>query len=179
MGWKCRACGSWDVFDAVIGEGQDGDCNEQKQKVSFKDGFFDVSLSPGKKSGSKDCLGVNPPCDSQLKVLRDMLVNYPSSDCKCSSHSSSPAASRIPKSPLNNVEEGLHLSARSPGTGALVYPRRKKLGKAKLAVDARFRPCFVAGSGTTVVVGGRVASRSCSGCRWCCFALFYGFGKVE
>ena len=40
MAWKCRACGSWDVFAAVIGEGQDGDCNERKQKVSFKDDFF-------------------------------------------------------------------------------------------------------------------------------------------
>ena len=59
-----------------------------------------------------DCLGVNPPCDNQFKVLRDMLVNYPSSDCECSSPCSSPSASRIPESPLNNVEEGLHLSAR-------------------------------------------------------------------
>ena len=27
MGWKCRACRFWDVFAAVIGEGQEGDCN--------------------------------------------------------------------------------------------------------------------------------------------------------
>ena len=128
MGWKCRACGSWDVFDAVIGEGQDGDCNEQKQKVSFKDGFFDVSLSPGKKSGSKDCVGVNPPCVNQFKVLRDMLVNYPSSDGECSPHTSSASAPRISESLLINVE-GLDLSACSPGKGVLVYSRRKKLRK--------------------------------------------------
>jgi len=135
MGWKCRACGSWDVFVAVIGEGQDGGCNERDQKVPSKDGLFEASLSPGKKSGSKDCEGVNPPCVNQFKVLRDMLVNYPSSDGECSSHTSSPSASRILESPLNNVEEGLDMSARSPGKGALVYSRRKKLGKATIDVD--------------------------------------------
>jgi len=97
MGWKCTACGcSWDVFAAVVGEGQDGDCNERKQKVSFKDGFCDMSLFPSKKSGAKDFLGVNPPCDNEFKLLRDMLMNYPSSDCECSSHPSSPSTSSIP-----------------------------------------------------------------------------------
>ena len=66
----------------MIGEEQDGNCNELKHKVSFKDSIFDMSLSPGKKSGSKDCLGVAPPSDNQFKVLRDLLENYPSSNCE-------------------------------------------------------------------------------------------------
>ena len=41
---------------------------------------------------------------------------------------------------------GLHLSARSPRTGVLVYFCRKKLRKAKLAVDA--------GSGPAILQGG-------------------------
>ena len=134
MRWKCRACGSWDVFAAVIGEGQDGSCNERDRQVPSKDGFFEASLSPGKKSGSKDCEGVNPPCVNQFKVLRDMLVNYPSSDGECSYHTNSPSTLRIPESPLNNVEEGMDLLARSPGKGALVYSQRKKLEKAKFDV---------------------------------------------
>jgi len=72
-------------FAAVIGEEQDGNCNEQKQKVSVKDSIFHVSLSPGKMSGSKNCLGVAPPCDNHFKVLRCLLENYPSSACECSS----------------------------------------------------------------------------------------------
>ena len=62
MGWKCRACGPWDVFVAVISEVQDGGCNEPDQQVPSKDGLFEASLSPGKKSGFKDCEGVNPSC---------------------------------------------------------------------------------------------------------------------
>jgi len=126
-----------------IGEEQDGNCNELKQKVSVKDGIFDMSLSPGKKSGSKDCLGVALPCDNQFKVLRDLLENYPSSDCECSSPCSSPSASRIPESPLNNVEGGLHLSPHALGTGVLVYSHTKKGGKAKLVVDARSGPAIL------------------------------------
>ena len=93
MGLKCRPCGSWDVFAVVISEYQDNNCNELKL---FKDGIFDVSSSLGKKSGSKDWLGVAPRCDNQFKVLRDLLENCPSSDCECSSPCSSPFASRIP-----------------------------------------------------------------------------------
>jgi len=26
MGWRCRACGSWDIFAAMIGEEQHGGC---------------------------------------------------------------------------------------------------------------------------------------------------------
>jgi len=58
-GWKCRACGSWDVFAAMIGEDQDGDRNVLKQKVSSRDSANDVSLSLTKKSGSKDLMGVS------------------------------------------------------------------------------------------------------------------------
>ena len=50
MEWKCRACGFWDAFFVVISEDQDGNCNELKHEVSSKH-----SMSPGKKSGSKDC----------------------------------------------------------------------------------------------------------------------------
>jgi len=92
MGWKCRSCGSRDVFAAVIGEEQGDSCKELKPKLSFKDSIFDVSLSPGKKSGSKYCLGVATPCDSQFKVLGDLMENSPSFDYKCSSCCSSPFA---------------------------------------------------------------------------------------
>ena len=73
-------------------------------------------------------------------------MNYPSSDCECRSHPSSPSASRIPESPLNNVE-GLDLSDRSPGKGALVYSERKKLGKAKHDVDVRSEPALLQDQG--------------------------------
>jgi len=66
---------------------------------------------------------------------RDLLENYPSSDCECSSHCSSLFASRIPESPLNVLEE-LYPAAYSPATSVLVYSRRKNLGKTKLVVDA-------------------------------------------
>jgi len=103
LGWKCRACGSWDVFAAMIGEDQDAICNELKQRVSFKDSIFDVSLSLGKKSGSKECLG-GTPCYNKFKVLRDLLENYPSFDCDCGFPCSSLFVARILKSSLNNVE---------------------------------------------------------------------------
>ena len=67
-----------------------------KQKVSFKDRVNDVSLSSCKKSGSKEFLGVPFPCVNQFQVLRDLLENYPSSDCECNSPCSSPVTSRIP-----------------------------------------------------------------------------------
>jgi len=105
MGWKCRACGSWDVFAAVFGEEQDGSGNVLKQKVSFKDNVNDVLVSPWKKSGSKGFLGVSSPCVNEFQVFRALLENYPFSDCECSSHCSSPFASRIPESPLNVVED--------------------------------------------------------------------------
>jgi len=41
MRWRCRACGSWDVSAAVIGEGQHGGCNEQDRRVPSKDGFVE------------------------------------------------------------------------------------------------------------------------------------------
>jgi len=44
MGWKCRACGSWDVFVALIGKEKDGSGDVLKQKVSFKDNINDVSV---------------------------------------------------------------------------------------------------------------------------------------
>jgi len=78
------------MFLLVIGEEQDGNCNELKQKVSFEDSIFDVSCLLVRMT--KDCLGVAPPCDNQFKVLRDLLENYPSSDCECSSPCSSPFA---------------------------------------------------------------------------------------
>ena len=78
-------------------------------------------LTPGKKCGASVCEDVNPSCANQFKVLRDMLVNYPPSDGESSSQTNSPSASRISESPLNNVEEGMNLSVRSVGKGALVY----------------------------------------------------------
>jgi len=92
----------------VICEEQDGSGNVLKQKVSFKDNVNDVSVSPGKESSSKEFLGASSPCINQFLVLRDLLENYPSSDCECSSLHSSPFASRIPESPLNVVEDELH-----------------------------------------------------------------------
>ena len=86
-------------------------------------------------SHCKEFSGVSSPGVNQFQVLRELLENYPSFDCECSSPYSFPFASRIPESSLNNVEE-LHPSARSPATSVLVYPRRKKLGRAKLLVDA-------------------------------------------
>jgi len=96
MGWKCRDCGSWDDCAAVIGEEHNVSSNVLKQKVSFKDNVNDVSVSPSKKSGSMELLEAFSPCVNQFQVLRDLLVNYTSSDCECSSHCSSLCASRIP-----------------------------------------------------------------------------------
>jgi len=98
IGWKCRDCGSWDVCTAVIGEVHNGSGNVLKQKVSFKDNVNDVS---GMKGGSKKFVEASSPCINQFQVLRDLLQNYPSSDCECNSHCSSPCASRVPESPLN------------------------------------------------------------------------------
>ena len=74
-------------------------------------------------------------------------MNYPSSDGECSSHTNSPSPSRIPESPLNNVEEGLDLSGHSPGKGALVYSRRKKLGKDEIDVVVRSEPALLQDQG--------------------------------
>jgi len=135
MRWKCRDRGSWDVCAAVIGKVHNGSGNMLKQKVSFKDNVNDVSVSPRMKGDSKEFMESSSPCINQFQVLRDLLENYPSSDCECSSHCSSPCASRVPESPLNVVEE-LHPAARSSATSVVVYSRRKKLGKTKLAIDA-------------------------------------------
>uniref|UniRef100_A0A7C9EAQ4 Uncharacterized protein n=1 Tax=Opuntia streptacantha TaxID=393608 RepID=A0A7C9EAQ4_OPUST len=146
MGWRCRACGSWDVFAAVIGEVQDGSGNEQDQQAPSKDGFFEASLSPGKKSNHKDCEGVCSPVGNQFKVLNDMLVNYSSSDGECSPHINSPSASRIPESPLINAG-GLDMSVRSPDKGALVYSRRKKFGLEMAEADVRSEPVVMQDQG--------------------------------
>jgi len=79
-----------------------------------------MCLPPCKKTGSKEVLGVSSPCVNQLQVLRDLLGNYPSSDCECSSPCTSPVTSRIPESPLNLAEEELP-SALSPTIGVVVY----------------------------------------------------------
>jgi len=92
MGWRCKAGGSWDVFAVVIGEGQHGSCNEQDRQVPSKDGFVEASLSPSKTCGANVCADVNPLCANQFKVLRDILVNYPSSDGESSSQTNSPSA---------------------------------------------------------------------------------------
>ena len=76
-----------------------------KEKVSFKDNVNDATMPPCKKSGSKEFLEASFPYVNQFQVLRDLLENYPSSDCECNSHGSSSCASRIPESPLNVVEE--------------------------------------------------------------------------
>jgi len=70
---------------------------------------------------------------SQFQVLRDLLENYCSSDCECSSPCSSLSTSRIPKSHLILAEKCP--LALSLDTGVLVYSCRKKLGKPKLVVD--------------------------------------------
>ena len=146
MGWRCRACGSWDVFAAVIGEVQDGSGTEQDQQAPSKDGLFEASLSPGKTSSPKDREGVSPPVANQFKVLNDMLVNYSSSDGECSPHINSPTASRIPESLLINVG-GLDLSVRSPFKGALVYTRRKKFGLEMIDADVRSEPVLMQDQG--------------------------------
>jgi len=118
----------------VIGEEHNVSGNMLKQKVSFKDNVNDATMSPCKKSGSKELLEVSSRCVNQFQVLKDLLENYPSSDCECNSHGSSPCASRIPESPLNVVEEELYLTACSPSTSVLVYSRRKNLRKTNLVV---------------------------------------------
>ena len=128
MGWKCRECGSWDVCAAVIGEAHIGSGSLSKQKVSFKDNVKNVSVSLDMMGSPKECVEVSPPYINQFQVLRDLLENYPSSDCEYSS----PGASRVPESPLNVVEEELRPAARSPATTMVVYSRRKKSGKTKL-----------------------------------------------
>jgi len=135
MGWKCRDCGSWDVCAAVIGEEHNVSGNVLKQKVSFNNNVNDATMSPCKKSGSKEFLEASSPCVNQLQVLRDLLENYRSSDCECNSHCSSPCASRIPESPLNVVEEEWHPTACSPSTSVLVYSRRKQLQKTNLVAS--------------------------------------------
>jgi len=140
IGWKCGDCGSWDVCAAVIGEEHNVSGNVLKQKVPFKDNVNDVSVSPSKKSGSKELLEASSPRVNQFQVLTDLLVNYPSSDCECSSHCSSPCASRIPESPLNVVEEELHPVGCSPATSVLFYSRRKKLRKTNLVVTGSGSP---------------------------------------
>ena len=116
-------------------------------RAPSKDVSFEASLSPGKKCGASVCEDVNPSCANQFKVLRDMLVNYPPSDGESSSQTNSPSASRISESPLNNVEEGMNLSVRSVGKGALVYSQRERLGKAKLDVDGRSEPALLQDQG--------------------------------
>jgi len=73
-------------------------------------------------------------------VLRDLLENYPSSDCECNSHDSPLCASRIPESPLNVMEEELHPTACSPSTSVLVCSHRKKLRKTNLVVSESGSP---------------------------------------
>jgi len=97
IGWKCRDCGSWDVCATVISEEHNVSGNVLTQKVSFKDNVNDVSVSPCKKSGSKEFLEASSPCVNQVQVLRVLLENCPSSDCECSSHRSSPYASKEPR----------------------------------------------------------------------------------
>ena len=144
----------------MIGEGQHGGCNEQDWQVPSKDGFVKASVSLGKMCGANVCDDVNPACANQFKVLRDMLVNYPSSEGESSSQTNSPSASRIPESPLNIVEEWMNMSVRSFGKGVLVYSRREKLGMAKLDVDVRSESALLAGSSRTIA-GGSDALRSC------------------
>jgi len=71
MGWKCRDCGSWDVCTAAIGE--EHSVYVLKQKVSFKDNVNDATMSPYKKSGTKEFLEASSPCINQFQVLRDLL----------------------------------------------------------------------------------------------------------
>jgi len=143
MGWKCRDCGSWDVCAAVIGEYQNLSGDALKQKVSFKDNAIDAMMPP-KKDGSKELLVTPSPCVNQFEVLRDMLENDPSSERECNSQGSSPCAtpcaSRIPESPLKEVEEELHPRACSPSTSVLVYSRRKKSRETNLVVSEEGSP---------------------------------------
>jgi len=69
-GWKCRDCGSWDVCSAVIGDEHNGRGNVLKQKVSFKGNVNDVSVSPCKKSGSKEFFEASSPRVNQFQMLR-------------------------------------------------------------------------------------------------------------
>ena len=73
---------------AVIGEEQNVSGDVLKQKASFKDIVNDATMHPCKKNGSKEDLEASPPCVNQFQVLRDLLENYPSSDCECNSHDS-------------------------------------------------------------------------------------------
>ena len=76
-GWRCRACGSWDIYAAILGNVQRGTSQASREKgleqgMSLKTSGKDAnsrnsSVSPQNDSCFHMC---SPPCSKDLQVRR-------------------------------------------------------------------------------------------------------------
>ena len=137
-GWRCRDCGSWDVYAAVLGNEKDSKLGSHNKQDLFDQSSSGVGVgSLGVRrhsSSSKGEIGlVKPLIDSpvdvnKFQVLRDLLGDYPSSEID-----SVGEASVIPESSFDGV-----VAVHSPfapianGNELVVYSRRKEKGIGKL-----------------------------------------------
>jgi len=76
-GWRCRACGSWDIYAAILGDVQRGTAQTSRErglnqglssKTNGKDAKSRISsISPRNYGGSRTC---SPPCSKDLQAKR-------------------------------------------------------------------------------------------------------------
>jgi len=155
-GWRCRSCGSWDVYAAVLGDERVSTplINTQREHVQGMPASSYAQVERGKNmdrssykgdgsrlsslariqvsgEGSKgrtqpEKLGVPSPGANQFQALRDLLENYPDSD-SCSTSSTSPRYhSLVPDSPPSVVQLQRH-SSNYNVRDCIVYSRRKNV----------------------------------------------------
>ena len=101
-GWRCRTCGSWDIFAAVIGEkfgvSKEGhqpevqECSPMGLKESVGCSQMNFREEPRGVDGDKqndsnssaNCVSVSPGLNN-FQVLRNLRETYPCSDCELTS----------------------------------------------------------------------------------------------
>jgi len=146
-GWRCKQCGSWDVFAAVLGEekvsvsgGHKQHNGEERVQSRGKGTSVEVEIqtgSPARNDGQNNLRLDSNDGANQFQMLSELLGDCPSAD-----GNSVAGDTVVPESALGEVV-GDH-AQRSPCYDLVVYSRREK-GKEKVL--------NVIGSGSTPLLG--------------------------
>jgi len=127
-GWRCRTCGSWDIFAGVIGD-KFGVSKESIgcSQMNFREEARCVDGDKQNDSNTNaDCVSVSPGLNN-FQVLRDLRETYPCSDCELTSCNQDGSTTVVPESPSKVMTPTLY-SSQKMSKELTVYTRRRNRG---------------------------------------------------
>ena len=166
-GWRCKQCGSWDVFIAVLGQEKHSVLggNEQQIGAEFvrsrgKGSTVEVenrTSSPSSNDGQNKSRLESNICANQFQALRDLLGDFPSDIV-------------VPESTFESgVEDHAQRSPSLVKNDCIVYSRRREKGKEKVINDFGSGSLSLLGCGGVMLRlkhrWGRIRDMSCIGHR--------------